>query len=1147
MPHVLRKRVERVRRRWIMTRLFRNLAMGAVIVWALLLVVAAADYWIRPSQRIWRVALSTAVLLPAVAFVLWCLLDLARSRSSLLGIAYRIEQRFPSLRDRLRSALEFVDARRTERQLGSVAFQERLISAVARETEPYDFREAVETRPVRRLVLCVMILFVASGAWAISRPAWTRTAMARIADPLSSRTWPQRHRLAVRDVPGRLLVGTPFRIKVIDEAGPLPAVVTLHQRDLVPDGEVVTQEYSPQGSNLVIEQPGVRESFEFWVTGGDDHTMRPHRVYVIPRVQLEEWKLRLHPPAYTGLPSYEADPSFTAFGETRVTLQGRATRPLEQAAVQFDDGRRISLRLGADRQLFYLNEQSSPAWTLEHSGEYWLEWKADGWDQSTKGQPWRFTLRMDEPPTTETRGVEDGETVTPVAQVPLTIHARDDLAIRSVDWRILKNDGDGIEIAVYESSVPPPMTVGQVHNLLASGRKRRIPFTWDLTPLNVAEGDVLSGQAIASDFVPQTGAGEMLRIPVVSPEAKLAELRAEARSLNRDGLSRLIGLQKRALQATQRCLELLSTSEGNSRAVKNGLGQGWRRQQEVALGIMAEPNGLRAGYTGLAKRFAWNRLDDPAFHTRLREVEASLRELVEKIQPDVERQFSLLTELNDLSPDARPTFRYLLARQRAALELLTRLQNAAGIEDTLHALRSRVAELRDAQQQVASDTLRTLQNSLGSRNESTEVDSREARGLARRQRQLSANWQDIASEMAGLTETASAEGDGEARRSLVRAIEEARRRDISRRFSDAVEALAGQEFGTAVQFQAETMTALEALAETLHGDTEREALGSYAEQVERIAGEQDRIAERLRQSLSGSEELRSLADREKQLAAATEDLAQRATAISSADPLRQASRSMKESAEAAHRGDQTSAAQHAEQARQELAAALESSSHTSSEASPNQAPKRPEMLAAALLKTQQSLLDRTETHLKAVVPQDKVASVETASEQIANEQAELATRTTEIAEQFTASAGLQYAFRKAAGHMRQAARALREAEPSSAPFEQRRAIVTLERIQASRPSPTAEEPQESPATREGEESPTPREDEALQEELLLIQGLQADLHRACREFLRQADSDPHEFDAEDSRRWAALAQEQGELARMLDTLLSAAKQNPPSE
>lgn len=275
-----------------------------------------------------------------------------------VDLALRIENRFPHLRGRLASSVEFLQQAESDASAGSPVLRRAVIKQTQTDVERLNLRETVDARRTLAASLAAAGVVFLAVLLVVLNPEAARRAAARIADPLGDRAWPQRNHLEFRDPPSRAALGAPVEFTLVDaEGAALPPEVSLH---FLYDGEsrerVVTMrpletEDAAGGTSaapaaaVVHKEKAVRRSFRYRATGGDHRDMPWRRLEVVEPPEVKSLELELFPPAYANWPPVKSSKHVRALVGTRVELKGATQRPIARAEVVLDDESTIPLQV----------------------------------------------------------------------------------------------------------------------------------------------------------------------------------------------------------------------------------------------------------------------------------------------------------------------------------------------------------------------------------------------------------------------------------------------------------------------------------------------------------------------------------------------------------------------------------------------------------------------------------------------------------------------------------------------------------------------------------------------------------------------------------------------------------------------------------
>jgi hypothetical protein len=553
------------------------------------IVLGLVDYLTRYSDPGLRI-MATAALMSALAWAVyhWWYLP-QRQQLFPLAVARRVEAQFPKLQDSLASAIEFLRQSEEDEMAGSAQLRRLAIADAHHRVESLPLDEIIERRPLRQaaVALAFAISFLAVGL-AID-PSAVRTAFARLAVPLGDVQWPRQHHLVFRDVPKQLAAGQTLELELVDTAGALPDDVRIEFR-IARDGEreITSETMLRNGEVMIARRENITHSFAFRAQGGDDDTMPWHWVEVMTLPRITSMTITVHPPPYTGLPARASDRHIEVLAGTGIEVTGTTSAPIRAARIRQEQHEPIEAEIvndaaGRERSAFHLSPQK---WLATQSGPYKLELETDG---GVPGVVAQLNLRVtdDSPPTLTWQRPGDDLYVLSRAIVPVEIGVKDDLAIQRVDLTYERSDRSESEkalrpkeppIALYRGPGKPP---AQPSDGAARGESRVVKYSWDLVPLQIPSGAMLTMKAEAADYRPAVGRTlGSRRIKIINPDeldARLADrqlqiVRQLERALaierrTRDDVRRLEIQLREAGGMTRRDCDLLQTAEPNQRSV----------------------------------------------------------------------------------------------------------------------------------------------------------------------------------------------------------------------------------------------------------------------------------------------------------------------------------------------------------------------------------------------------------------------------------------------------------------------------------------------------------------------------------------------------------------------------------------------------
>lgn len=444
----------------------------------------------------------------------------------------------------------------------------------------------------------------------------------------------------------------------------------------------------------------VSSVIEYRVRTPDGAVAGPFRIVPVDPLFVGDVRIEVAYPPHTGIPSEEyrsVVPPLRLPVGTRVIVDGRASRPLSQAALSDEDGREV-FRPAIDGPVF------EGTWVPRASGTYtWTFADEQGGPAATRPDPLEVLLLPDSAPGV-TIPIPGRDTVLPLTlKQPLIIEAHDDYGLRRLELVAYRVTAFG----EARAPVTQGLDLGGTRAALAR------PLL-DLTGWGLLPGDQVRYHARAVDNAPvpqETLTPEyVLRVPQAS------EMRRDAEDQLREMAQRLEELADEAGRKADetRDMERQAVAERQDEGRQPGrpepseLGFEEREELREALenqqAMTGQVDSMRAELAALQEIMKEAGQADPELRRDLEELQELLRQIASEGLQERLEELSRSLDQQD-ARDARKSLEELAKEQEnfrdRIEESLERFRRAAAEQD-FRATKSEVAELA-RQEEALSD------------------------------------------------------------------------------------------------------------------------------------------------------------------------------------------------------------------------------------------------------------------------------------------------------------------------------------------------------------------------------------------------------------------------------------------------------------
>ncbi len=726
MPNLL-VIVDSLRQRLNRWALARAAGWWGATVLAMMLALLAVDMLVRSTEASWR-WMEFSLLAVTAVWAARRYFGPLRQQPTRAAIARQIEAQLPELRDRLSSAVLFLEEDQRSKNTNSQVYdspqlRERVILETAAECADRDFATLLSPRALRRALLACGSLAAVVLGLAMVLPQQFGIGVLRQIAPWRETQWPRTHELYIEAESLRLARGETFHAAVLDKHGTLPRDLILQIRSSNGSSAVEsTREDLPlswQPDRVAIRRENVLHDFEFRVIGGDDRAMAWTLVHVLEPARLEELSLRIVPPAHTRWPAYRADAPLLVLPGSSLAIAGRTTRSLTQANVEYA-GQNFPLSIAADQRSSRFAAGSAQALPLTASGKLHFEFvDAEGLESSSEG--YEVRLVPDQAPAIEWGSRAAEELLTPSGEWSINAVGRDDVAIERIDLLLTPLGHDStqpeetLSAQLYQRPEASSESIALEPSELEALRRGRWPeermplkSSWRF-PAAPNLGSRWQAVLRISDSAGQQSNSEPRTLKIVSPEELSARMANRWNELLRDFLA-LSELQQ---NAQRQVIEQLDQPPQRAVPTDPWLTQQRQLAQELTLPSAKIPRQLAA----LAEEFAANQLQQTTSGLRLASIKAKIAALRRGEFDKLEQSLSNWEQAassEQLTPELRQQLLQALVpgqavvqqRLREIIEQLDQQTNWAQLERQLQAL-------QQAQQTLRGESVRNENLALG--------------------------------------------------------------------------------------------------------------------------------------------------------------------------------------------------------------------------------------------------------------------------------------------------------------------------------------------------------------------------------------------------------------------------------------------------
>jgi len=713
-------------------------------------------------------------------------------------LARKAGEHFPNIKDRLLNLLQLHREKQKEKLLYSPELIDAAFMDLKNEVSTLDFSEAVSYQRPKQLgkmaagagaVTFVIFLIFSSGFL---------DAAHRLAHFRSEFAAPPRIQFVVEPGNAEVIRGDDVHLSVSVEGMPVESIALFTRLE----GEVNfarTALKKDARGKFSYEINSIKQSTDYYVQA-QGTTSEQYKISVLDRPAVKNLRLHLTYPAYLALPPRSLDDNVgdvTALVGTKIDVELRANKELAKAALVFDDGNSLSMKVAGEDASGRLILSRDRAYHLLLVDKKGIE----------NSDPIEYQLRAirDEEPTVSIVFPGRDIDLADERRLPLFLKVHDDfgfsrlrLGYRLVHSRYERpaEDYTFVDIPLQKPSHP---TVGSAVDL-------DISYTWNLKPLNLVTEDVVSyfAEVYDNDAVsgPKVGRSPTFSIRVPS----LDEIFADVEKSQQETLEDLKSAAEDARELRQQ-LEQITQDLKKSREQLN-----WEKQkqtQELLKKYAELQKSLEETNRKLdqvIEQMEQNRLLSPGTLEKYLELQKLLEQLN---SPELREAMKKLQDaLRNMNPDqwreALQKFSFNEEMFRQSLERTLSLLRRIQIEQKLEEALKRAAELLDKQKQINEETQQTTPSDTAKREE-----------LAQRQRDAKEDLGSLEKELGGLEQRMGEFPSEMPLEEMQKLLEQLTKQQLGQKMEQSAEELQSGNMGQCQAQQRDLASALEQLLKQL--------------------------------------------------------------------------------------------------------------------------------------------------------------------------------------------------------------------------------------------------------------------------------------------------------------------------------------------
>ncbi len=326
----LRRKLGAVRRKLVRVEFVRRGAVAVIVALLGLALLLVVDWMVDLSLDT-RSGVLIALGVVVAVFLLRALVALSTQQRDEETLALMVEEQEPGFRSRLIASVQFARGKATVPDEGARGMVERMVEDTESFARPMRLTEAVNTRPLKRALLILVLLGGLAGGGYYAGGHVTKDLLKRAF--LSDVPVPRATRVVWTSSDLRIGIGDSVTVEARVE-GYEPGEGSLRIRYASGRRQRVRMVRGSEGNRYAATLENVQESFAFQVVVKDGRSRR-ESVVALPRPSVVELVGEQRYPAYMKLPPSTHRPGeFLLYPSSELLLKITASQPLKGATIR---------------------------------------------------------------------------------------------------------------------------------------------------------------------------------------------------------------------------------------------------------------------------------------------------------------------------------------------------------------------------------------------------------------------------------------------------------------------------------------------------------------------------------------------------------------------------------------------------------------------------------------------------------------------------------------------------------------------------------------------------------------------------------------------------------------------------------------------